>query len=148
MTSPIIPDFILKMFEQEVTKINIIIVDKICDLYDLDIDEVKQQLSDELDMNFNVINDNIEQIKVIKKHNAKPDASTLDKSTLCIARVFIQSELKVKQCSRHKLDGQNFCKLHLKLHQNNTLKYGTIHDQKPDEISTEKLNRKVKRNIY
>ena len=148
MTSPIIPDFILKMFEKEVTKINLLIIEKICNHYELDIHDVKQQLSNDLNINFDIINDNIEQIKVVKKHNSKPDTDNIDKTSLCIARVFIQSDLKVIECSRHKVDGNEFCKLHLKLHQSNTLKYGTINDKKPDEISTAKLNRKNKRNIY
>ena len=69
MTSPIIPDFILKMFEKEVTKINLLIIEKICNHYELDIHDVKQQLSNDLNINFDIINDNIEQIKVVKKHN-------------------------------------------------------------------------------
>lgn len=148
MTSPIVPDFILKLFEKEVSKINLIIVEKICELYKLDIDDVKTKIKKELNINFDVISDEIEEIKIVKKHKPKQEVSENNNTDLCIARIFLSSQLKVKQCSRHKLDGQEFCTLHHKLNQENKLKYGTIKEKKPDEISTEKLKRKVKRNIY
>jgi hypothetical protein len=157
------------MFEREITKINSIIIHKICQRYNLDEEEVKQTLSNDLQINFNIIHEDIEQIKIIKKHQPKQSATTnigqssqtkmehddnkvVDdaptKDTQCEARVFIASDLIVKQCSRPKLEGHKLCKLHQRLHEEGKLKYGTIHEDKPACISTAKLNQKVRRKIY
>jgi hypothetical protein len=149
MTSITIPDFVFAMFEQKVTEINLIIVNKLCSKYNINKDDAKAFLQKELNINFNIIQEDIEQIKVIKKHKKKVDDDNHQfKATVCDARVFIATDLVVKQCSRTKIDGSNFCKLHQRLHEEDKLKYGTIYDDKPDCISTEKLKMKVKRNIY
>jgi hypothetical protein len=69
-------------------------------------------------------------------------------SSFCDARVYIPTDLVVKQCSRSKLPNCNFCKSHQNLFEVGKLKWGTVHEAKPDAISTEKLNMKVKRTIY
>lgn len=152
MTSITIPDFVFTMFEQKVTEINSIIVDKLCKKYGIDVSDAKKFLHKELNINFNIIHEDIEQIKVIKKHKKKVEDNDNHKhqgeGNICDARVFIASDLVVKQCSRTKIDGSTFCKLHQRLHEEGKLKYGTIHDAKPESISTEKLKMKVKRNIY
>lgn len=162
MTSITIPDFVFAMFEQKVTEINLTIVNKLCAKYNINEDDAKKFLQKELNINFNIVHEDIEQIKVIKKHNkhnkhskhSKHTSNNDDNSnqeahtTTCDARVFIASDLVVKQCSRSKIEGSNFCKLHQRLHAEDKLKYGTIHDDKPDCISTEKLKMKQKRNIY
>lgn len=156
MTSITIPDFVFAMFEQKVTEINLTIVNKLCAKYNINEDDAKKFLQKELNINFNIVHEDIEQIKVIKKHNKhnKHTINNVDsgnqeaQATTCDARVFIASDLVVKQCSRSKIEGSNFCKLHQRLHEENKLKYGTIHDDKPDCISTERLKMKQKRNIY
>jgi hypothetical protein len=138
------------MFTQKILDINNIIISKICEHYDLNKEDVYSFLEKEMQMNFTLIGEDIEQIKVIKKHKKKEnakDASTTS-SIYCDARVYTANELVVKQCSRCKLEGSSFCKIHDKLNQNGKLKYGTIHETKPDCISTERLNMKVKRTIY
>lgn len=149
MTSIVIPDFIFKMFTQKVLEINKTVVDKLCDHYNLDKKDVFEFLEKELKVNFNLVGEDIEQVKIVKKHKKKANQiDNTEKPTFCDARVFIPSELIVKQCSRSKLNGSSFCKIHDKLNQTGNLKYGTIHEAKPDSISTEKLNMKVKRTIY
>lgn len=152
MTSIVIPDFIFKMFTQKVLEMNNNVIDKLCEHYKIDKDDAKRFLEKELNIDFNIVNEDIEQIKIVKKHKKKEqkDDQKLETNTTsyCDARVFIQSELIVKQCSRSKLNGQSFCKTHQKQYETGTLKYGTIHQAKPDSISTEKLNMKVKRTIY
>lgn len=158
MTSITIPDFVFSMFEQKVTEINSIIVSKMCERYNINKNDAESFLQEELGINFNIVHEDIEQIKVIKKHKKKEDVTTLNndndgdnsqhETRTCEARVFIATDLIVKQCSRTKLDGSQFCKLHQRLHDEGKLKYGTIRDRKPDCISTEKLKMKVKRNIY
>lgn len=151
MTSIVIPDFIFKMFTQKVLEINKTVVDMLCDHYQLDKTDVFEFLEKEMKINFKLVGEDIEQVKIVKKHKKKGNQNQIDnkeKSTFCDARVFIPSELIVKQCSRSKLNGSSFCKIHDKLNQTGNLKYGTIHETKPDSISTEKLNMKVKRTIY
>ena len=153
MTSITIPDFVLKMFTQKILDINKIIIDKLCEHYNLDKEDAYKFLEKEMKIDFKLIGEDIEQIKVVKKHKKKESEKTEENalastSTYCDARVFIANELIVKQCSRCKLDGSSFCKIHHKLNQKGQLKYGTIHEAKPDSISTEKLNMKVKRTIY
>jgi hypothetical protein len=80
MTSPIVPQFIFDMFEREIIKINSVIVHRICQEYHLDEEEVKQKLANDLAINFNIIHEDIEQIKIIKKH--KPKSQTV-KSKPC-----------------------------------------------------------------
>lgn len=144
MTSVAIPEFVLKLFEQKVVEINSIIVHKLCEHYMINEQEAKEFLQKEININFNVVNENIEQVKVVNKTKKKMD----NDARLCMARVYLASELVVKQCSRAQLDGKEFCKLHQKLHEEGKLKYGTINEDKPDCISSEKLKLKTKRNIY
>lgn len=160
MTSIIIPDFIFKMFTKQILDINNIIIDKLCVHYNLDKEEVHQVLKKEINMNFQLIGEDIEQIKVVKKHKKKDtekqketketivSSALSSTSTYCDARVFIANDMIVKQCSRCKIDGSSFCKTHHDLNAKGKLKYGTIYETKPDSISTEKLNMKVKRTIY
>lgn len=147
MTSIAIPDFIFKMFTQKILEINNVIVDKLCEKYNINKIEAREFIDKELKVNFKLVGEDIEQIKVVKKHKKK-DVEKNDSSLCCDARVFISNDLVVKQCSRSKFNGQLFCKTHQKLYDEGNLKYGTIHEEKPDVISTEKLNMKVKRIIY
>jgi hypothetical protein len=144
MTAVIIPDFVFKMFEQKVVEINKIIVQKLCEKYGIDLEDALQYLRSDLNINFNVVHEHIEQIKVTKKHQKK---DTIDNNTICEARVLVATDTNVKQCARKKLDGGRFCKLHQRLHEQDNLKYGTIDDAEPDDI-VKKVNMKTKRNIY
>lgn len=174
MTCPIVPDFIFKMFEQEVTKINTIVIEKMCEVYKLDIEDAKAKMASVLNINFHIVGEQIEQIKVIKKHKhpkaskrqlhststtsavstdtpSKGNSDSPDNDVsphLCEARVFVQSELATKRCARLKKEGCSFCKQHQKFASQGRLKYGTITDEKPEEISSAKLNMMVKRTIY
>lgn len=152
MTSIVIPDFIFKMFTQKVLEINMTIIEKLCEHYKIDKNDAKQFLEKDMNIDFNLLSEDIEQVKIVKKHRKKEnkDDTHLETNTTsyCDARVFIQNELIVKQCSRSKLVGQSFCKTHQKQYEAGNLKYGTIYETKPDSISTEKLNTKVKRTIY
>lgn len=145
MTSITIPDFILKMFTQKILEINKTIIDKLCEHYNIDKTDAHDFIGKEMKINFNLIGEDIEQVKIVKKHKKKEDTLS---ALSCEARVFIPNDLIVKQCSRMSLNGQSFCKTHQKLYDEGNLKYGTIHEAKPDSISTEKLKMKVKRIIY
>jgi hypothetical protein len=160
MTSPIIPDFILKLFEQEVTKVNLSVVEVLCNHFSIDINEAKAVVEKNCGLRFNVIGESIEHIKIVKSTKPKKVSETKqDKAcdsdvkqnianNCCDARIFLANDLVVRQCSRSKLVGSNFCKMHQQKVESGKLKYGTIHEDKPEEISTPKLRSKIKRNIY
>jgi hypothetical protein len=172
MTCPIVPDFIFQLFEKEITKLILLIVDKICDIHNLDKNQVKNQLNKELKINFKIVSEDIEQIKIVKKHqnikiknmkedtedavvpdkNEKKEANVEnvkdDKHHICHARIFQQNELCIKRCSRPKSEGVHFCKLHQRLSEEGKLKYGTIFDERPEEITSKKLSKIVKNRIY
>lgn len=148
MTCAIIPDFILKMFEREIAKVVEQVVVKMCDEYDIDLDEAKTKLKESLDIDLQVVNADIEQVKVVKKHPPSTSKHHEPNANTCEARLFIQNELVVRQCSRNKWNNCRFCKTHQKQFDNNALKWGTIHDDKPEDISTAKLKLKVKKTLY
>lgn len=172
MTSVIIPDFILKIFEKEITKINVQVVEVMCKKFNINVEDAKQMLAKELKINFNIITEEIEQMKIVKKNTAvsKKSSNTQNapvrddkaltskvitpsthidgQTSFCDARVYIPSELIVKQCSRSKFANCKFCKMHQKHYDEGKLKYGTVFDAKPAAISTPALNLKVKRKLY
>ena len=63
MTTPIIPEFIVELFANEIYKINLRIVDIICSKYNLNVDDVKQTLEKDLNISFTINTDNIKLIK-------------------------------------------------------------------------------------
>jgi cellulose synthase/poly-beta-1,6-N-acetylglucosamine synthase-like glycosyltransferase len=152
MTCTIIPDFILKLFEKEIAKVVERVVVKMCDEYHIDVNDAKLKLKNSMDIDFDIVDEDIEQVKIVKKHNASTNKiennSTSSNTNMCEARLYISSELSVRQCSRSKHENGRFCKTHQKQFDANSLKWGTIHDDKPDEISTAKLKNKTKKTLY
>lgn len=152
MTSVIIPDFILKLFEKEISKVIEQVVEKMCDEYDIDVNDAKNRLKHALNVNLDIVDEEVEHVKIVKKHSQatanNQDGVKQDPATICEARLFIQSQLAVRQCSRSKLANCRFCGIHQKLFEQNKLKWGTMNDEKPEEISTAKLKQKVKKTLY
>jgi hypothetical protein len=148
MTCAIVPDFVLRMFEKEIAKVIESVVMKMCDEYEIDLEDAKAKLKRDLNINLDVIDEDIEQVKIIKKHQTPSTSKGEPGVNTCEARLFIQSELMVRQCSRSKMENCKFCKTHQKQYDSNALKWGTIHDDKPEEISTAKLKQKVRKTLY
>jgi hypothetical protein len=138
MTAPVVPDFILNLFKNEIKKINLTIIENLCKIYNIDIDEAKLKLQDSLNINFE-LNKN-EKLHFTTKQKELP---TEDR---CIARLFIKKDIEITQCSRRKKDC-DFCKKHKKMNIEGRLKYGTINEEKPSEISDTKLNKIKKKSI-
>lgn len=136
MTTPCIPDFILLLFQNEIKKINLIFLENICKEYNIDFNEAKNKFKD---INFELTN--IEQIKIVKKQKEHPS------EIRCIARVYKQKDLEVIQCTRRKGIDCNFCKRHNDMYLEKRLKYGTINDEIPIEISSSILSKKKKYSI-
>jgi hypothetical protein len=136
MTSPILPEFILKLFQNEINNIVQGEIKKVCDLYDLDIDEVTKKLGHvKLDMT------KTPGFRLIKKQEKFAETEIR-----CCARML--HDLEVKQCSRPNLGGQNLCKIHYKMKLKGNLKYGLFTDPIPDELRPEILAEKNKTKIY
>ena len=137
MTTPIIPDFILKLFQNEINTINNNLLNNFCKLFKIDLEDAKNKLKNELNISLEI--DKNEKIKIVKKHKDAPQEER------CCARVYRQKDLEVGQCPRkHANDCGDFCKRHKKMHDEGRLKYGTINQTIPKEISPEVLNKKKK----
>ena len=44
MTTPIVPDFILELFKNEIKKINLSLLEEMCKTYSIDINEAKTRV--------------------------------------------------------------------------------------------------------
>lgn len=139
MTAPIVPDFILELFKNEIKKINLGLLEEICKTYDIDINEAKTKLQDSLNINFD-LNKN-EKIKIVNKQKELPSEER------CIARLFRKKDMEVFQCSRRKKEC-DFCKKHEKMNDEDRLKYGTINDDVPEALSEKKLIKIKKKTIF
>ena len=136
MTSPILPEFILKLFQNEINTIVKGEITKVCKLYDLDIDEVAERLGHvQIDMT------TTPGFRLIRKNE-----SFANKEERCNARML--HDLEVKQCSRPLSCGGQLCKIHNNMRKRNKLKYGLITDPLPDEMRPEVLAEKKKHKIY
>lgn len=136
MTTPILPEFVLRLFQNEVTKIVHAEVKRVCELYELNYEEVIQKLG-------HVELETTEHpgFRIMKKKE-----KVAPKEVRCIARML--HDLEVKQCTRRHCEDSNLCTRHHNMRANNRLKYGTMNDPLPDELRPEVLNEKKKSTIY
>lgn len=138
MTAPLIPDTIFKLFQNELTNVNLIFLEKVCKLYNLNLEEAKAKLSKELKLSF--------EISDVKMKIVKPQKLPNDEER-CMARIFRKKDLEVLQCTRRKGKECEFCKRHQKMHVEGRLKYGSIDEPVPKEISPETLKTKKKKSL-
>ena len=131
MTTPIIPEFIVELFANEIYKINLRIVDIICSKYNLNVDDVKQTLEKDLNISFTINTDNI---KLIKKNKY---GSNTTKENRCEGRVYHKDDNEYVQCSRKRYENTSYCKTH-----NYKQPYGSINHPEPE------LKEKKKQTIY
>jgi hypothetical protein len=132
MTAPILPSFILELFTNEVQKIVHKEIAKVCELYDLNIDEVEAKLG-RVELHCT----ETPGFRIMKKRE-----SIAPKEVRCIARMV--HDLDVKQCSKKRGSNSCFCGKHNK----SNLKYGTINDPLPDELRPEVMSQKKLNKIY
>jgi hypothetical protein len=136
MTAPILPEFILKLFQNEINTVVQTEIAKVCKLYDLDLDEVTEKLGNvKLDMT------KTPGFRLLHKHE-----TFAPKELRCCARML--HDLEVKQCSRHKFENLTMCRTHYEMKMKNKLKYGSIHDPIPDELRPAVLAEMKKNKIY
>lgn len=136
MTTPILPEFILTLFKNEVQTIVHKEVKKLCDIYNINYEEAKEKLGY---VEFDVTE--TPGFRLMKKHE-----TFAPNEERCQARML--HDLEIKQCSRHKLAEGKLCKKHANMQKNNKLKFGLMDDPLPDELRPEVLNEKKKRTIY
>lgn len=120
MTAPLVPSFLLKLFEAELHKVNGKIVDRICDLYNLNKKDVHSKLGKMLYTEVEVEQD--KKMKVIK---VTPQKEITDDER-CTARYYNKEEKQVMRCKK-KAKMQCFCMSHYNLSRQDYLRYGTIH---------------------
>lgn len=136
MTTPILPEFVLKLFQDEVNKIVQKQVKRLCVEYEIDYDEALQKLG-------------TLELKTTKHPGfrlLKKNEKITEKDQRCLARML--HDLEVKQCSRQKGEGCELCGMHAKMKSKGRLKYGTVNDPLPDELRPEVLNEKKLSKIY
>lgn len=133
MCSIELPKYVLGAFQKEINEIKINLIKKICEDYYLDKDElIEQYICD-----FELINKNLENVQIIKRHNYN---SVLKKEDRCTARIYNNG--KGSQCKRSK-NINNLCTLHNKLlEKNGNLKYGYITAPRPRGVFTNKNPKK------
>jgi hypothetical protein len=135
MTTPIIPEFVLKLFENEINKIVQGEIKRVCNHYALSYEDVTKKLG-----RVSITSTETPGFRLMKKNEKfAPDEQR------CCARML--HDLEVKQCSRSKTQA-DMCTMHNNMRKNNRLRYGTIHDPLPDELRPEVLNEKRKKSIY
>jgi hypothetical protein len=134
MTTPLIPDFIVKLFEKEITSINHKILEVICKEYSLDFDKAKQTLQKELNINLDIITKDIYNLKISKKRTYGKNTPLENR---CIGRVYHKHNNEFVQCIRKKQSNCNTCLTH-----SQRCPYGTINEPEPD------IKEIKKRNIY
>lgn len=133
MTSPILPDVILKLFQLEINSIVEIAVKKLCDEYDIDFEEAKQKTKINLEVK-------LDNLHISKKIDPKHPVEIRCQARMCRSH-------GIQQCSRRK-KMDDFCLIHHKSLHNGTLKYGKMTDPIPIELQDNILKHKKKKNIY
>lgn len=127
MTTPLVPWFIGDLFKEEINKIQLDVVDRICTFFCLDKEEVLKVI----DVPEITFTDG--SVRIIKKNPEKYGSkSGKDK---CIARVYDKNERTLCQCKRsQKKNCDKYCKSHFDLVKGNKLTLGTINDPVPKHI--------------
>jgi hypothetical protein len=136
MTTPLIPEVVFNLFQNEITKINTVFLTKVCETYNLNIEDVKKTLEKELKVSFTL--NPQEKVIIVKKQKVPED------NERCIARIYRRKDLEVLQCTRRRHNDTtcDCCKLHGKMYHEGRLKYGLMTEPTPDELSPEVLSKK------
>jgi len=134
MTAVIIPESILRLFQNEILKINLNLLENICKIYEIDINEAKEKLKEIYNIHFEL--EDINSIKYSKKHKE------VEKDIRCIARIYKQNEVCVSQCMKKKINNCDFCKKHDRIFKSDKLQYGTINEPIPEAIERKLIKKK------
>jgi hypothetical protein len=100
MTNTVIPSFIVKIFEKELTDIKLNLLKQISKDYELDLKELEDKYLPKL----KIIPESEEKIKIIKTRNYNLNLPEEDR---CMAKT-----KENKQCMRSKQDESKYCTIH------------------------------------
>lgn len=120
MTAPLLPQHMLKILEAEFQKTTWTVVEKLCDCYALNKEEVRQRMQAWMYTELDIQSD--EKVKVIKT-KTKTEVPLEER---CIARFYNKDVKDVTQCSK-RAKKCGFCMMHYDLSRQDYLRYGTIH---------------------
>jgi hypothetical protein len=134
MTTPIIPDSIIQLFANEIYKINLKVADAICKKYNLDPNEVKETLKDELQVSLDIIPSEQLNVKVVQKRSY---GTKTPPELRCEGRVYHKDKNEYSQCIRKKSNDCCYCYYH-----SENLPFGNINDKEPP------LKEVKKRGVY
>lgn len=125
MTTVMVPDFIINMYEDEVKKVVNQVIVHISERFEINKDEIIEGVEKNLEMKLNVVPDS--ELKVVITHK-KPRAQ-INQETRCIAR--LKKGGLFYQCSCKRNEAYDMlCTRHGKA---TSLKHGTINDELPKE---------------
>lgn len=125
MTAAILPEFILKLLEKEVSSVVLEAVKFVCDEYNISFCEVSKKLGKHLCIEFDVNTQT--NYKVVKKQVRRIKATPENQ---CIANILCKDQKDVRQCTVRRVPGCEFCTKHRVAHEQNKLKYGTVANKK------------------
>jgi hypothetical protein len=139
MTTPLIPDFIFSLYQQEVIGIVSKVVKCIAEKFTIEEDKLKTVVQKNVGLTLEIVDDTKEKIRIIR---CKP-RKVLEENARCIARVKT-TEGSYGRCKFKFMDG---C-MHCKRHSNKPSKYGNCDDGNDDQYqAVPKIVRRV-RKIY
>lgn len=118
MTTPLVPDFVINMFENELRGIIMTVIDTLSKDFSIDREVAIKKVQRKLGMSLTIVKEDEEVIRIIK---AKP-RKVPNEHQRCLARVAKNGMLD--QCSFQKLSKSDFCKRHACNH----AKYGIVGD--------------------
>jgi hypothetical protein len=128
MTTPIMPDFIADMFNEEIRRIQEDVVERICKDFGLD----KAKVMEKLGMDKPYVQFSGMRFKILRYYDT-PYGSKVKKDK-CIARIHNAADNTLHQCKKSQ-SCEEFCKGHYDKKNTSGLNWGTIHDPIPEGLN-------------
>lgn len=126
MTTVVLPEFILKSIEHEITKSCMDVVSFLCREYNLPCDDVWKKLMKHMCIDMKL--DSNETYRIVKR---KPRKVMENTDTLCIANIFDFDEKCPRRCTNEKIKDKEsgkytcvFCTKHLRMSKVDRLSWG------------------------
>lgn len=133
MTASILPEFILKLLENEMMNATLEIVEYLCIEYSLPFEEVKSKLSKHMAITFNA--DTTKSFKVTKKNKR---LIKIHPDERCVANMFNVDHKCITQCTLKRVCASEYCTVHKRMVAMGRLRFGTIykpiHNAPPNPI--------------
>ena len=122
MTSAILPEFMLKLLEKEISGVVLEATKYVCDEYNIPFSEVCTKLGKHLCIELDVNTQT--NYKVIKKNVRRIKATP---ETQCIANIMCKDQKDIRQCTiRRSSPDCMYCTKHKMANEQSKLRYGTV----------------------